>query len=239
MLFLHIAFAVLLLACGSKSYATDNEQPLLTICTGARTAPDWQLNVKHFIDAAFAGTGLKAELWNAPTKRAEHLFANKRCGGFFVSDINFPETIKRDDIIHVPVAILTARIEFYKRAENSCSTTKRCLALYTEHDRVGVYSSNGLAKYAKMNSEANVIELNTVNKGIKMLIKNRIDGFIAPQIANIERSSKPSQAHRLDAIMEDIELYLWLDKRYQPYITHLTKAFSEQTLVLPKHPLIN
>ena len=195
--------------------------------------------MQQFINTAFADSGLKVELWNAPTKRAEYLFAHKKCGGFFVSNINFAKTIERADIIHVPTAILTARIEFYKRTEDPCSTPRRCLSQYTEHDRIGVYSSNGLAKYATAHTKANIIELNTVNKGIKMLVKNRINGFIAPQIADIERSSDTSQAHRLGALMEDIELYLWLDKKYQPYIPHLTKAFSELTLVRPKHPLIN
>lgn len=230
---------MLLAISSNQSFATTKHETSLTICTGERTTPDWQLKVNHFIDTAFTDTGLKVELWHAPTKRAEFLFAEKKCGGFFVSSINFRDTIKRDDIIHVPVAILTARIDFYKRTERQCSSPKHCLAQYTELDLVGVYSSDQLVKYAKVNSKANIIELNTVNQGVKMLVKNRIDGFIAPQIADIDRSTDINQAHRLGSIIENIELYLWLDKKYQPYITHLTQAFSQQILARPKHPLIN
>ena len=73
--------------------ATPPSKNHIVICSGQAYGQQWNTQMDELIQDVFAQSGLKPEIFHSPTKRAEHLFKNGTCDGFFASSISFPQAI--------------------------------------------------------------------------------------------------------------------------------------------------
>ena len=100
------------------------EPEKVVICIGAPTESARNKEAEAVILDMFSTSGLAAELFYSPAKRAEHQFKAAKCDGFFVSTLDFPAQINRQDIIHVPESILQIHVEAFVTDKSVCTANQ-------------------------------------------------------------------------------------------------------------------
>lgn len=230
--------APLLAITSNNALAAKSNEPVITICTGHQTSQSWMNHVSSYMSEGFIDTQLKVELWHAPTARAERLFSMKKCDGYFASSEDLPDLINRYDIIKVPVPMLKANIDLYRDDSYQCSEPLSCLAQLSADEQVGVFASKPLVDYLRQLTNANIVALSNVTQGAKMLKKQRLQMLVVPQVQTTEPVHELTALAKVGALREDIELFLWLDDKYQRYLNHLTLSFSKLELQPQHHSIV-
>ncbi|REL27544.1 hypothetical protein DXX93_13895 [Thalassotalea euphylliae] len=200
----------------TQAEQTKQVQGRLVICIGQASSSSNNSALQSLVNEMFNTTGLQPDLFYSPTKRAEHLFKVGECDGFFVSSNDFPTQIQRDDIVHVPESIMTVHVDAFVYKGDVCKVEQSCLQSLAKSQVVGVFRSHALMKYLKTRTSASVVELTTLEQGTKMLEHSRIDVLVIPNI-NIN-TSRLLNVERVASV----ELYLWLDKKYAPYLEEVS-----------------
>ncbi len=115
------------------------------------------------------------------------------------------------------------KLEAFINPQVSCITKNNCMKDLKSSNIVGVFRSHALTNYLSSITKASPVEIQTMEQGLDMLTSQRINALIFPIVNtnfknNLQRNFYESM--HVETITE-IDLYLWLEEEYAPYITRL------------------
>ncbi len=217
----------LLCGCFSNPILAVSSSEQLVICAGQAFGKQWNTQVDLFIQEIFAVTELTPKVFHAPTKRAEQLFKNGTCGGFFASSKDFPQALDRIDIIQIPENIFRVKVEVFLSPQTLCITENNCMKDLLNSDIVGLFRSHQLVEFLPSITKASIVEVVSMEQGFNMLDKHRIKALVVP-VVNINMNNLLIKYYNMVSVetITEIDLYIWLDERYRPYLKELNNRLK-------------
>ena len=202
-------------------------QQAFTLCTGVAFSDNWNKYVDDFIHHIFQHSGLKVSLFKSSADRAEYHFRQGRCHGFFAASSDFPKQVDRH-IVHVPEPALLAGVEVLARQ----AFTLHDLVTVDKSHIIGLFNSKSLADHIAKITNATLIPVQNLEQGISLLNKQRIEAFIYPnlKVNNQNMLNLASNQLKVEKLIDNVELYLWLNEEHADKAEQLAKNIKQFNL---------
>ena len=220
---LNLIALALLFSCLRIS-SVNAEERSITVCLGSAFSKQWDEKVEAYLYHIFKQTELNLSVFRTTAERAEYNFRHNFCQGFFASSFDYNKEIKRE-IIPVDEPVMIATIDLLTSRSARIST----LEMLNKEHIIGVFKSHRLHAFVESETNAGIVDLLTIDQGIAMLTKGRIDAFLYP---NIKLQGKPMLNLENDElssarIIKSVPLYLWLNREYADKLI----ALKEQVIL--------
>lgn len=207
--------------------AADPDALPVKICTGKAFGVSYDRLINDFLSQVFQESGLDADVLYVPTKRAEFAFKNRNCEVFFAGNQSFGRMIERDDIFVVDVETIRVSLMLYGKPSET-NAPFNLEQLNANNTTVAYFSSGAMDTFMTRFPKAGLVPVVTIEDGVKLLKKARVDYFIFPLIKSFELEGIKSLPPDLQSItLATVPLYIWADNTLQPYETALRQSVEK------------